>query len=48
MFQAEDSRVYWLPDMKRYGRIKPRLSISMAETKPTGCGRWWGPRANEV
>ena len=26
MFQAEDSRVYWLPDMKRYGRIKPRLS----------------------
>jgi hypothetical protein len=26
MFQAEDSRVYWLPDMKRYGRIQPRLS----------------------
>jgi hypothetical protein len=26
MFQAEDSRVYWLPEMKRYGRIKPRLS----------------------
>jgi len=26
MWQAEDSRVYWLPDMKRYGRIKPRLS----------------------
>jgi hypothetical protein len=26
MFQAEDSRAYWLPDMKRYGRIKPRLS----------------------
>jgi len=25
-WQAEDSRVYWLPDMKRYGRIKPRLS----------------------
>jgi len=26
MWQAEDSRVYWRPDMKRYGRIKPRLS----------------------
>src|SRR5271157_5491092 len=26
MFQAEDSRAYWLPDMKRYGRIQPRLS----------------------
>jgi hypothetical protein len=26
MWQAEDSRAYWLPDMKRYGRIKPRLS----------------------
>jgi hypothetical protein len=26
MWQAEDSRVYWLPDMKRYGRIKPRVS----------------------
>src|ERR1039458_8538357 len=26
MWQAEDSRVYWLPDMKRYGRIQPRLS----------------------
>jgi len=26
MFQAEDSRVYWLPEMKRYGRIQPRLS----------------------
>lgn len=25
-WQAEDSRVYWLPEMKRYGRIKPRLS----------------------
>jgi hypothetical protein len=25
-WQAEDSRIYWLPDMKRYGRIKPRLS----------------------
>jgi hypothetical protein len=23
---AEDSRVYWHPDMSRYGRIKPRLS----------------------
>jgi len=23
---AEDSRVYWHPDMTRYGRIKPRLS----------------------
>jgi hypothetical protein len=23
---AEDSRVYWHPDMKRYGRIKPLLS----------------------
>jgi hypothetical protein len=26
MWQAEDSRVYWLPDMKRYDRIKPLLS----------------------
>jgi hypothetical protein len=26
MWQAEDSRAYWLPDMKRYGRIQPRLS----------------------
>ena len=26
MWQAEDSRVYWHPDMQRYGRIKPRLS----------------------
>ena len=26
MFQAEDSRVYWRPDMQRYGRIKPLLS----------------------
>ena len=26
MWQAEDSRAYWLPDMKRYGRIKPRVS----------------------
>ena len=25
-WQAEDSRVYWHPDAKRYGRIKPRLS----------------------
>ena len=25
-WQAEDSRAYWHPDMKRYGRIKPRLS----------------------
>lgn len=25
-WQAEDSRIYWHPDMKRYGRIKPRLS----------------------
>jgi hypothetical protein len=25
-WQAEDSRVYWHPDMKRYGRITPRLS----------------------
>lgn len=25
-WQAEDSRVYWRPDLKRYGRIKPRLS----------------------
>jgi hypothetical protein len=23
---AEDSRVYWHPDMSRYGRIKPRMS----------------------
>jgi hypothetical protein len=23
---AEDARVYWHPDLKRYGRIKPRLS----------------------
>jgi hypothetical protein len=26
MWQAEDSRVYWRPEMSRYGRIKPRLS----------------------
>jgi hypothetical protein len=26
MWQAEDSRVYWHPDMKLYGRIKPQLS----------------------
>ena len=26
MWQAEDSRAYWRPEMKRYGRIKPRLS----------------------
>lgn len=26
MWQAEDSRAYWHPEMKRYGRIKPRLS----------------------
>src|ERR1035437_10021118 len=26
MFQAEDSRVYWRPEMNRYGRIKPLLS----------------------
>jgi hypothetical protein len=25
-WQAEDSRVYWHPDAKRYGRIKPRRS----------------------
>ena len=25
-WQAEDSRVYWMPDLKRYGRIKPRMS----------------------
>ncbi len=25
-WQAEDSRIYWHPDLKRYGRIKPRLS----------------------
>jgi len=25
-WNAEDSRVYWHPDLKRYGRIKPRLS----------------------
>lgn len=25
-WQAEDSRAYWHPEMKRYGRIKPRLS----------------------
>jgi hypothetical protein len=25
-WQAEDSRVYWHPDLKRYGRIKPRVS----------------------
>jgi hypothetical protein len=25
-WQAEDSRAYWHPDMKRYGRIKPKLS----------------------
>jgi hypothetical protein len=25
-WMAEDSRVYWHPDMTRYGRIKPRLS----------------------
>jgi hypothetical protein len=25
-WQAEDSRVYWHPQMNRYGRIKPRLS----------------------
>lgn len=25
-WQAEDSRVYWHPEMNRYGRIKPRLS----------------------
>src|SRR3984885_1571280 len=25
-WQAEDSRVYWHPDMKLYGRIKPQLS----------------------
>jgi hypothetical protein len=23
---AEDARIYWHPDLKRYGRIKPRLS----------------------
>ena len=26
MWQGEDSRVYWRPDMKRYGRIKPSQS----------------------
>src|ERR1035438_3710634 len=26
VWQAEDSRVYWFPDMKRYGRIKPKVS----------------------
>ena len=26
VWQAEDSRVYWQPDMKRYGRIKPKVS----------------------
>lgn len=25
-WMAEDSRIYWHPEMKRYGRIKPRLS----------------------
>ena len=25
-WQAEDSRIYWRPDLNRYGRIKPRLS----------------------
>jgi len=25
-WQAEDSRIYWRPDLQRYGRIKPRLS----------------------
>jgi hypothetical protein len=25
-WQAEDSRIYWHPDMKLYGRIKPQLS----------------------
>jgi len=25
-YQMEDSRVYWHPEMKMYGRIKPRLS----------------------
>jgi hypothetical protein len=25
-WQAEDSRIYWHPEMKRYGRIKPQLS----------------------
>jgi len=25
-WNAEDSRIYWHPDLKRYGRIKPRLS----------------------
>jgi hypothetical protein len=25
-WQAEDSRIYWHPDLKRYGRIRPRLS----------------------
>lgn len=25
-WQAEDSRIYWHPELKRYGRIKPRLS----------------------
>lgn len=25
-WQAEDSRAYWHPEMKRYARIKPRLS----------------------
>lgn len=25
-WQAEDARCYWHPDLKRYGRVKPRLS----------------------
>ena len=27
-WQAEDARCYWHPDLKRYGRVKPRLSAN--------------------